>query len=132
MTPVRALLAWLVLLAVAFLNGTLRVLAYPAALGDFAARQVAAVVGAVAMGLAIWLLLRRWPVAGRRQALATGALWVALTVSFEAAMVRGSGRPWGEVLEQYALWRGSLWPLLLLWIFLAPAVLSAAQRRRAR
>jgi len=131
MTPLRALAAWLVLLAVAFLNGTLRVLAYPAALGDFAARQVAAVVGAVGFGVAIWFILRRWPVASRRQAWATGALWVTLTVVFEAAMVRGSGRPWSEALEQYALWRGSLWPLLLLWVLVAPATLSAVQRRRA-
>jgi hypothetical protein len=130
-TPRRALLSWLVLLVVAFLNGTLRVVAYPASLGDFAARQVAAVVGAVAFGAVIWFLLRRWPVAGARQAWAVGALWAVLTVIFEVAMVRGSGRPWQEVAEQYALWKGSLWPLLVLWVLVAPAALSAVQRGRA-
>ena len=131
MTPVRALLSWLVLLAVAFVNGALRTFAYPSTLGDFAARQVAAVVGGVALGVAIWFLLRRWPISGRGQAWATGALWATLTVGFEIAMVRGSGRPWDDVLSQYALWNGSLWPLLVLWILVAPPLLSARQRVRA-
>lgn len=48
MTPAGAVLAWLLLLAVAFLNGTVRQFAYPSTLGDFAARQVAAGVAAVA------------------------------------------------------------------------------------
>ncbi|HEY6100467.1 MAG TPA: hypothetical protein VIW03_13610 [Anaeromyxobacter sp.] len=128
MTPLRALLSWLVLLVLAFLNGTARQLAYPSTLGDFAARQVAAGVGAVVLGIAIWFLLRRWPAASARQAWATGALWAALTVLFEIALVRSTGRPWDDVLEQYALWKGSLWPLLVLWVLAAPAALSAAQR----
>jgi hypothetical protein len=130
MTPFRAVLAWLVLLAVAFGNGALRQLAYPAALGDFAARQVSTGVGAVALGVAIWLLLRRWPIPRASQAWATGALWAALTVAFEMALVRGGGRPWSEVAAQYALWEGSLWPLLVLWVLAAPAALSALQRSR--
>jgi hypothetical protein len=129
MTPFRAVLSWLVLLAVAFVNGAVRQLAYPSTLGDFAARQVAAVVGAVALGVAVWLLLRRWPLSRASHAWATGALWAALTVGFEVALVRGSGRPWSEVLAQYAIWEGSLWPLLVLWVLVAPATLSALQRR---
>lgn len=130
MTPFRALLSWLVLLVVAFVNGALRQLAYPSTLGDFAARQVAAGVGAVAFGIVIWILLRRWPVPGPRQAWATGAFWASLTVAFEVALVRGSGRPWQDVVDQYALWEGSLWPLLVLWVLVAPAVISALQHRR--
>jgi hypothetical protein len=129
MTPARAVLAWLVLLAIAFLNGAARQLAYPSTLGDFAARQVSAAVAAVAFGVAIWLILRRWPLASARAAWWTGGLWALLTVVFEAALVRGEGRPWGDVLEPYALWRGSLWPLLVVWVFAAPAALSALQRR---
>lgn len=130
MTPLRAFLSWFLLLAVAFLNGTLRQVAYPSTLGDFAARQVAAGTGAVALGAAIWLVLRRWPLASARNAWATGALWTALTVLFEIGLVRASGRGWSEVGAQYAVWRGSLWPLLLLWVLAAPAALSALQHRR--
>ncbi len=130
MTLFRAVLSWFVLLAVAFLNGSVRQFAYPPTLGDFAARQVAAGVGAVALGVAIWFILRRWPLARAAQAWATGALWAALTVGFEAALVRSGGRPWDEVMAQYALWEGSLWPLLVLWVLVAPAALSALQRSR--
>jgi hypothetical protein len=124
MTWPRAILAWLLLLVVAFANGTVRQLAYPASLGDFAARQVSTVVGAVALGLTMWLVLRRWPVPGAARAWGVGALWALLTVAFEVAMMRGAGRPWGEVAAQYALWEGSLWPLLVLWILVGPRVLS--------
>jgi hypothetical protein len=130
MTPLRALLSWLVLLVIAFLNGAARQFAYPPTLGDFAARQVAAGVGAVLFGIAIWFLLRLWPLPGARRAWATGAFWAALTVLFEMALVRGSGQPWDDVFEQYALWRGSLWPLLVLWVLAAPPALSALQRSR--
>ena len=128
MTPFRAVLSWFVLLAVAFLNGAVRQFAYPSTLGDFAARQVAAGVGAVALGVTIWLILRRWPLSRASLAWATGALWAALTVAFEVALVRGSGRPWADVIAQYALWKGSLWPLLVLWVLAAPAALSALRR----
>jgi hypothetical protein len=129
MTPARAFLAWLVLVAVAFLNGALRELAYPEALGDFAAAQVSAVVLAAAFAVVIWLVLRRWPIASARTAWATGALWAALTVAFELVLVRGGGGGWREVADQYAIWRGSLWPLLVLWVLVAPAALSALQRQ---
>jgi hypothetical protein len=132
MTATRAILGWLVLLAVAFLNGAVRQLAYPSWLGDFEARQVAVGTGALALGLAMWLLLRRWPVRGAGQAWAVGALWTALTVAFEAGMFRFSGRPWADVVEQYAIWKGSLWPLLLAWILVAPAVMTRLQRPVAR
>ena len=36
--------------------------------------------------------------------------------------------PWGDVLAQYALWEGSLWPLLVLWVLVAPAAISSVQR----
>jgi hypothetical protein len=127
-TPFRALLAWFVLLAVAFLNGALRQFAYPSTLGDFAARQVAAVIGAVAFGFVIWFILRRWPTSPAWKAWATGAFWAGMTVAFEIALVRGSGLPWQDVVDQYALWKGSLWPLLVLWVLVAPAAISALQR----
>ena len=130
MTPFRAFVSWLVLLAVAFLNGTVRQFAYPSTLGDFAARQVATGVGAAALGVTMWLLLRRWPVSSSRQAWAIGALWAGLTVVFEVALVRGGGHPWSDVLDQYAIWRGSLWPLLVLWVLVAPATISGLQRAR--
>lgn len=130
MTPLRALLCWFVLLAIAFVNGALRVVAYPTAIGDFAARQVAAVVGAVAFGIAIWFLVRRWPFSRPGHAWATGLLWAVLTVAFEAALVRRGGGSWEDVLQQYALWRGSLWPLLIAWVLAAPPVLAGWQRAR--
>src|SRR5512137_668396 len=129
MTWPRAIVGWLLLLVVAFANGTLRQLAYPAWLGHFAARQVSTVVGSVALGLALWALLRRWPLRRAARAWGVGALWAVLTVGFELAMMRSGGRSWGDVASQYALWEGSLWPLLVLWILVGPRVLSPRSGR---
>jgi hypothetical protein len=82
----------------------------------------------VALGAVIWLVVRRWPFARAAEAWRTGALWALLTVAFEVALVRGGGHPWSDVVEQYALWRGSLWPLLVLWVAVAPRVLWGVQR----
>jgi hypothetical protein len=102
--------------------------AYPSTLGDFAARQVAAGVGAIVFGMAIWFVLRLWPMARASHAWATGALWATLTVAFEIALVRIGGHPWGDAAAQYAIWNGSLWPLLVIWVLAAPVALSALQR----
>ncbi len=128
MTPFRAILSWFLLLTVAVANGGLREVAYPAALGDFAARQVATGIGAAAIGAAIWVLLRRWPIRRAPEALAVGALWTALTIAFEVGFGRARGLPWDAIRAQYALWDGQLWPLLLAWLLVAPAALSALAR----
>lgn len=128
MTPFRALLSWLVLLVLAFANGALRQFVYPSTLPAFAASQVSAGTAAVAFGVAIWLLLRRWPLSTARHAWATGALWLALTVVLELGLTLREGS-WAEVRAQYAFWEGSLWPALLAWILVAPVALSWLRHR---
>jgi hypothetical protein len=98
-------------------------------MGDFVARQLSAAVAAVAFGIAAWLILRRWPLSTASSAWATGALWAVLTIAFEVLLVRRGGGTWDDVAAQYALWKGSLWPLLVVWILVMPAALSALQRR---
>ena len=128
MTPLRALLAWLLLLAVAVTNGTLRQLVYGPSMDDAVAHRISTGIGAVALGVAMWLVLRRWRVGTPARAWALGAFWTGLTVAFEFGMGRAGGHSWDDLLAQYALWRGSLWPLLLCWILIAPAVFQALDR----
>ena len=77
-----------------------------------------------------WLLERRWPIQTPRLALRIGATWVALTVAFEFGLGRLSGRSREEMLRDYDLREGRVWPLVLLWLGVGPAVVRAAAQRR--
>ena len=117
----RALLLWLALLAGAFANGAFREILLVPRLGTARAH-----VASTAILAAIVLLLAyggtRWVApAGARQALAIGAMWVALTLAFE--VLAGHylfHRPWSVLLEDYDLTRGRVWIVIPLVTLLAP------------
>jgi len=59
-----------------------------------------------------------------------GIAWLALTVAFEFGFGRSVAHAsWQDLLADYDLRKGRLWPLVLAWINLGPAVIRA---RRAR
>jgi hypothetical protein len=112
--------AWLLLLVVMFTNGIVRVTVLQPRLGEEPARRVATLVG-VALVLAFSGAYVRWsgPRASR-ELLLVGALWLALTLAFEFGFGRASGKTWAELLADYDLARGRLWPLVLVATLLGP------------
>lgn len=51
----------------------------------------------------------------------TALAWVGLTVLFELAVGRWvDGKSRGELVADYALWRGRLWPVVLAAVAVAP------------
>lgn len=57
----------------------------------------------------MWLLERRWPLDGEREALSVGAAWAILTVGFETVFGRWvEGESWSTVLEQYDVRAGNV------------------------
>ncbi|MBA3855089.1 MAG: hypothetical protein C0503_11795 [Gemmatimonas sp.] len=56
----------------------------------------------------------------------TPTLWmmsatlVALTAAYEFTVGRLGGQSWSALLANYAIWRGRLWPLVLLTLGLTP------------
>lgn len=129
----RALGVWAVLAVAMSANGMLRESVLVRLLGRAAAGVVSA-----ALGIAIILTTALRLLAPRRAASASDAarvsgLWVAATIVFEFAIGRFVDRKsWRELLENYAVWRGQLWPLVLLAVALAPflARSRAAQLHR--
>jgi hypothetical protein len=116
----KALAMWLLLLVVMMGNGTVRVLVLQPRLGEAVARQVAT-LAAIVLVIALSLPFVRW--CGRADAgalLGVGALWVGLTLAFELGFGAAAGKTLAEMLEDYALWRGRLWPLFLVATLLGP------------
>lgn len=126
----RCLLAWLAMLAVSVANGALRDFAYGRFLSELHAHQLSTASGITLLGVVIWLFVRRRPFASARQALSVGLFWLTLTVAFEFLFFHYvGGHSWGELLANYDLSRGRLWPLVLVWVLVAPWLFYRSSRR---
>jgi len=123
--------AWLGGSVIGIANGVVRELAYKDRVGDLAAHQISTSI-AVALFAAYFVALnRRWPLPSRRTALQVGVLWVFLTLLFEFGFGHWiDHKSWRELLEQYDVAAGYVWPFLLVWIVVGPSVISS--RRIAR
>jgi hypothetical protein len=131
MTSRRAwLIAWLGGPLIGIANGSVRELAYKERVGELAAHQLSTASALGLFGAYFEVLARRHPLPSTRAALQVGAAWLALTIAFEFGFGRGVARTsWVELLADYDLRKGRLWPLVLAWIALGPAVVRAAHER---
>jgi hypothetical protein len=121
-------LMWFAMLAVAIGNGVLREKTFARSLPERRAHQLSTFIGAGAMGVLMWFIIRWWPPTSGREALIIGLLWLGLTVGFEFFMgLVLQKRPWAEVIGAYDLRRGRVWVLFLVWITVAPWLFYSLQ-----
>ncbi len=113
--------AWLTMLGVAMVNGGLRDMTYGKQLPALLANQLSCVSGIVLLGVVMYLYVRRWSLTSARQAINIGVFWMGLTVAFEFLFFHYvGGRSWAVLLKSYDMADGQLWPLVLLWVLVAP------------
>jgi hypothetical protein len=132
--PVRAsLLAWLLLLALAFANGLLREAVLIPAIGRTSGLVASGVLLSCLVALVAWVFVRRRDRLTVAQGLAVGALWLCLTLAFEIGFGRFvQHKTWEELAGAYGFEDGNLWPVVLLVTLLAPAVAVMLRARRHR
>jgi hypothetical protein len=129
----RYLIAWFVLLVVAVINGALRDLTYGKYVTELLAHQLSSLSGIILFGAVFYQFVRRWPPASARQAIYIGLFWMVLTVAFEFLFFHYvAGHPWSELLANYDMASGRLWPLILLWVALGPYVFHRLFNKRGR
>lgn len=123
MMKLRYLVAWFALLAVAMINGALREFTYGKFVSELAAHQISCVTGILLFAVVIQQYVHRWPPASAREAWRIGLFWMALTVAFEFLFFHYvGGHSWEALLANYDITAGRLWPLILLWVAVAPYV----------
>ncbi len=132
----RWLAAWLGGPVIGIANGVTRELVYKDRVGELTAHQLSTASGIALFAVYFAVLQRRWPLPSTRSALEVGAVWVALTVLFEFTFGHYvDGKTWSELVRDYNLAEGHVWPLLLLWLAAGPAVVRrrvpAAPDRRS-
>ena len=128
----RAALTWALLIPVAITNGAIREFAVKPLLGERTARQVSAVTASAAFMLLVYLMLRHH--AGRetdRRLLEIGAAWVGASILFEFGFGHYiEGNSWNELLNDYNVFAGRFWPVVLATVFVAPIVTKRIVERQ--
>lgn len=120
----RFVLAWLPMVAIAVANGLMREAWYGPHLSELQAHQVSTLGALLLLGLYMAWVIRRWPPRSRAQAFAVGGVWLGLTLAFELLFGHYvAGHSWARLAQDYDLLAGRLWPLVPLWVAVAPPLL---------
>ena len=123
MSFMALLKVWLVILTAMIVNGAFRQLVLRPAVGTRASEVISAALGIVIIVVFTRYLMR--PIAGRSPGTLVRAsvTLVLLTIAFEFLFGRYvNGRSWADLIGNYAIWRGHLWPVVLLTLAFMPFV----------
>ncbi|MDH3370764.1 MAG: hypothetical protein OEM31_05485 [Gammaproteobacteria bacterium] len=119
----KYIFAWVPMLFIAIANGVLRQVWYAKYLSELKAHQLSTLIGALLIGIYIWVIVRSWIPTSARQAVAIGMVWLGLTVTFEFLFGHFvAGHSWLRLLQDYNLLAGRVWILLLFWVAVAPYI----------
>ena len=117
----KHLAAWMAMLFASIANGAARDFLYGPELSESAAHQLSTIIGMILIGGIIRFYLHLSPLRSQRQAIELGLFWMTLTIAFEFLFFHYvGGHPWPALLANYNLLAGRIWPLLLIWIAVAP------------
>jgi hypothetical protein len=117
------LVVWFLMLALASVNGAIREARLVPMMGDVAGRAVSTLTLSGLVMLLTYLTIRWIRPRSLREAWIVGSLWVTLTLAFE--FLAGHflfGNPWSQLLEDYNVFRGRIWSLVLITLAIAPFV----------
>ena len=125
----RALVVWLVIIAVETVHGILRTVLLVPMMGDFPARQISVFTGSLLI-FGVTLLFINWTAARTAlQLLMVGTIWVLLTILFEITLGRlVLDLSWDRITEDYDITRGGFLGFGLLFMAVSP-LLAATFRR---
>jgi hypothetical protein len=125
----RALLAWVIMAVAMSLNGFFRVKVLAPRWGD-----VWAGVASAASGIALIQLIARQAMQAEvspssRQRIRIASLWLLMTIAFEFTFGHYvDSKSWSELLDNYNLLQGHLWPVVLASLVCAPFLWGRPER----
>jgi len=127
----RAVAVWLVLIAVEFIHGTLRIIFVVPVVGGFRARQIGVFTGSILI-LAVAYLFVPWLHAeSTRSLLQVGLLWVVLTVTFEFSFGHFVfRRSWQDLASDYDIVHGGMLAIGMVVLTLSPVVATRLRRQQ--
>lgn len=120
MSLLRLLGTWLLLAVLMPLNGALREFGFKRVMPAEAAEVLSVVTGIALILLGTRLLFRIPANEASVRLILYAAILVGLTVAYEFGIGFAGGKSVGEMLENYAIWKGKLWPLVLVALAATP------------
>jgi hypothetical protein len=118
-----ACIVWFFFLMMAVVLGALRDRVVAPRLGIDRARRVMTLVLCLFIFLVTWLMVLSWENATAWTAIGVGVGWTVATSIFECVMGRVVMKlTWSEIRADYHIFRGRLWPLVLLSTLTAPVL----------
>lgn len=126
-------LAWVPMIFIAIMNGSIRQFVYGRWVTELTAHQISCATGIILFFIYALLIAYRMPFTTSRQAWLIGAIWLVLTIAFEFGFgLLIAGHPLSQLLQDYNIAAGRLWPLVLISLFLMPSVIfQIGQRKNA-
>jgi hypothetical protein len=122
-------LLWIPMILIAVANGVLRQLWYGKYMGELPAHQLSTLTGILLFSLYLWAVIRAWRPKSSAQAISIGLIWLGLTVAFELLFGHYvAGHPWSRLLQDYDIFAGRVWMLVLIWVAIAPYVYYRLQK----
>jgi len=126
----RYVLAWIPMPLIGIINGIIREYGYKNLAGEPLAHQISTLTGIILLGLYILFLTKKWRIGSASKAMAVGLIWLVLTVAFEFLFGHFVMKnPWSVLLHDYNILEGRLWPLVLIWIAIAPFIFYKLRSR---
>ena len=120
----RYILAWIPMVLIAIINGTIREVTYGKYLGELRSHQVSTLTGILLFSLYLWTLKSFWYFESSKQALVIGLIWLGLTVAFEFLFgYYIVGNSWSKLLNDYNILAGRVWIVFLIWLVISPLLL---------
>jgi len=123
-TLFRAVISWIPLTVLAIFNGTI----WQSALAPFMNDHFAGALLCITLILIVtaytgilWFIYPGWKKNG---VWTTGVIWVTLTIALEFAVIITNSQPWDMLFYRYNLFAGRLWLLVVVWIAVAPKMVS--------
>lgn len=120
MTWRRLFSTWLLLAVLMPMNGALREFGFKRVMSDATAEVLSVVTGILVILGTTYALFRIPREAATARLVAQSATLVALTVAYEFAIGLRGGQSLSTLLGHYAIWRGELWPLVLVALAATP------------
>ena len=117
------------MITLAFANATLREMVLIKSFDELRAHQVSTVTLIFLCTIYVFLVFRWLGIRNSAQALTVGFIWVLLTIAFEFALGKATGKSWEYLFRDYNIAEGHIWPVFLVWLFFLPLLVNRIKNR---
>ena len=124
----KYVLAWIPMVFIAIGNGLFREKFFASRMTELQAHQASTISILILFSIYIWILLALVKPESAKQAMMIGLLWLGLTVIFEFLFGHYvAGHSWQKLFNDYNIFQGRVWIVVLLWITAGPYVIYKLQ-----